>query len=248
MVNALMPSSFPLPTTAALMASPALDRWRAAAGMMSASMLLGGARALGVIVPHADDETLGCGGLIAEAAAMGVAVTVTILTDGAASHPASLQWPPARLARRRRREALAAVDILSAGAARLVFADAPDGALADHPAVGAAVPPADCYVTCWRDDPHPDHKAAFAIAAVVAAQQRAPLFAFPLWVLDTDLPVPDLAIHRIDVSRHVARKRRALAAHASQLGQLVTDDPGFILDDPLQQLFLRPDELFVVVR
>ncbi|GGI76076.1 hypothetical protein GCM10007973_11140 [Polymorphobacter multimanifer] len=243
MVNALMPSSFPAPGPL-----PALDRWRAASGWTPAATLLGAARSLGVIVPHADDETLGCGGLIATASAMGIDVTVTILTDGAASHPESLQWPPARLAHRRRQEARTAVAILSAGTARLVFANAPDGALADHPEVAASVPPADCYVSCWRDDPHPDHQAAFAVAVAVATAHAAPLFAFPLWVLDTDLPVPDLAIHRIDVTPHMARKRRALAAHASQLGQLVTDDPGFILDDPLQQLFLRPDELLIAVR
>jgi LmbE family N-acetylglucosaminyl deacetylase len=225
--------------------TPTLDRWRAAATPATLRSLLGLVQSLGVIVPHADDETLGAGGLIAAASDLGISVTVTILTDGAASHPGSLDWPPARLARRRRHEVRAAVASLTNGTGVVAFCDAPDGMLADYPATADSVRDAEAYATCWRDDPHPDHQASFAIAEAVAKRRGAPLLAFPIWALDTDLPVPDLPVLQLDVTPFMVRKQRALSAHASQLGKLVADVPGFILDEPLQRLFLRSDELFV---
>src|SRR5690606_16204888 len=47
------------------------------------------ARRITVIAPHPDDESLGCGGLIAALAADGRAVQVVFVTDGAGSHPNS---------------------------------------------------------------------------------------------------------------------------------------------------------------
>lgn len=240
MKNAPQPGLFPPP-----LSDVALDRWHAAAVASTPAQLFGTARSLAVVVPHADDETLGCGGLIAAATIAGLAVTVIVLTDGAASHPGSTDWPPARLARRRRRELCNAVAILTDCRGHTRFGGAPDGQLRIDADMAATIPPADLYVTCWQDDPHPDHAAAFAIARRAAAAAGAPLLAFPLWVLTTDCAVPALPVHRIDVCAQLATKRAALAAHASQLGGLVRDVPGFILDDQLQNLFVRSDELFV---
>ena len=39
-----------------------------------------------VVAPHPDDESLGCGGLIAKLAASGSAFCVLFVTDGGASH------------------------------------------------------------------------------------------------------------------------------------------------------------------
>lgn len=239
MNNARAAPSFPPPI------STTLARWQAAARAVTAAELLGDAKSLGIIVPHADDETLGCGGLIAEAARRGVAITVTILTDGAASHPGSAQWPPPRLAAQRRIEARAAVAILAGDAARVVFADAPDGQLAAHPQVAQAVPDAALFVTCWRGDPHPDHRAAYDTARVVARRCAAPLLAFPLWTLTTAAPAPRRPLLHLDVTGHFPAKQAALDAYASQLGRLISDAPGFVLDPALQHLFLRPDELFI---
>ena len=46
--------------------------------------ILGGERPL-ILAPHADDESLGCGGLIAACCERGQQPIVVILTDGAAS-------------------------------------------------------------------------------------------------------------------------------------------------------------------
>jgi hypothetical protein len=37
---------------------------------------------------------------------------------------------------------------------------------------------------------------------------------------------PATAGFRLDAGRHLARKRRAIAMHASQLSALISDDPG----------------------
>lgn len=42
-----------------------------------------------VVAPHPDDESLGCGGLIAEACRQGLRGKVVIVSDGAGSHPNS---------------------------------------------------------------------------------------------------------------------------------------------------------------
>lgn len=244
MLNNAPAPAFPGPVTPPEFRD-ALTRWRSRAHPVGADSLLAGIAVLGIVVPHADDETLGCGGLIAAAADREVAITVTILTDGAASHPGSTLWPARRLADQRRAEAQNAVALLTGGRGSVIFGNAPDGALSPHEHGHLAIPPANMLITCWQDDPHPDHKAAFAIAAARADQLSVPLLAFPLWTLTTDLPVPDRPVVRFDIGAGLARKQAALAVYESQLGQLVSDVDGFVLDAALQRLFVRPDELFV---
>lgn len=62
-----------------------------------------------VIAPHADDETLGAGALIHQAAEARRLAGVVILTDGAGSHDHSDAASRARLVRTRRLEAGRAV-------------------------------------------------------------------------------------------------------------------------------------------
>src|SRR5580704_966399 len=64
-----------------------------------------GGGGLVVIAPHPDDESLACGGLIAEARAQGRPVRVVIVSDGTGSHPASKSYPKARLRELRETEA-----------------------------------------------------------------------------------------------------------------------------------------------
>jgi LmbE family N-acetylglucosaminyl deacetylase len=68
-----------------------------------------------VVVPHPDDESLGCGGLIASLAVTGRLFHTVFVTDGGASHPGSREWPRHRVAAQREKEAAAALAHLGIG-------------------------------------------------------------------------------------------------------------------------------------
>lgn len=231
---------------ATLFPANALARWQDAATPITIAALLGEVDHLGVIVPHPDDEILGCGGLIAAAAAQGIAVTVTILTDGDAPHHGAAS-PLHSCAGHRRLNASAGLAILTDGRGDVVFAGAPTGALAEHPDAGDAVPAADLYVTCWQDDPHADHVAAYAIAAQVARRFGRPLLAFPFSVLTGDGALPAGVIHRIDVTPQLARKRAALTARGNRDAPAVAAVEAPVINTLVQRLFMRPDEIFAQV-
>ena len=127
-----------------------------------------------VLAPHPDDESLGCGGLIALAAAQGRQVHVAVLTDGTGSHTGSVRYPAPRLAALREAEAAEAVTRLGLPVSALHFLRLPDRyAPHDGPAFDAAVDrvrgllgacSAATVLTTWRGDPHGDHLAASLIA------------------------------------------------------------------------------------
>ena len=213
-----------------------------------------------ILAPHADDESLGCGGLIAEACARGRPPWVTILTDGVGSHPGSASYPPARLRHIREQEAYAAVAILGLPAKRLSFLRLPDTAA---PQQGATFDDAvahlvrhvrreQCGVVLapWRHDPHCDHLAAHLMAAAVTGQTGARHVSYPVWgwTLPPGQILPDEAEPgmRLDISRWRDVKRRAIVAHASQYSDLIADDPGgFRLPANLLAAFEQNFEVFL---
>ena len=210
-----------------------------------------------ILAPHADDESLGCGGLIAEACAQGWPPVVAILTDGVGSHP---NYPPARLRALREQEAAVATGLLGLPRDRLHFLGLPDTAA---PLAGPGFERAvaelarlrrrhGCGVVLapWRHDPHCDHEAAAAMAAAMARAEGVRVLSYPVWgwTLPPDAMLPRAAVTgwRLDISAHLAAKRRAIAAHASQHGGLIADDPaGFQLPPGLLSVFERPYEVFL---
>lgn len=134
------------------------------------------------VAPHPDDETVGCGGLLALAARAGIAVHVVIVTDGAASHPNSREWPPERIRSLRSEEARQALALLGVAvpALHLGLPDAGTPSLAPARreaalnelagAISTLAP--DVIQTTWRREPHCDHR--FAWDLTVAAMARAP--------------------------------------------------------------------------
>ncbi len=221
--------------------------------------VLTGQRVL-VLAPHPDDESLGCGGLIAAACEQGVAPVVVVLTDGAASHPGSLQFPPARLRMVRAAETEQAMRELGLPPEHLVFLRHPDTKLPRSGIAFEAVcdqvhriaVASDCGVLLapWHGDLHCDHRAAARIGAAVAERLALRALSYPVWgwLRDNTELVSENRTggFRLDISAQLPAKRRAIAAHQSQYGDLITDSPsGFRLPRELLDIFEKPFEVFI---
>ncbi len=213
-----------------------------------------------VVAPHPDDESLGCGGLIAEACARGTPTRLVVVSDGAGSHPGSRRYPPSRLRALREEETRAAAAELGLPAAAIQFIGLPDrfvpsagpqaeGACAAIAALAREVEAGAICVT-WRHDPHCDHLAAADI--VEAARDSfgdARVLAYPIWgwTLPVDRDVgPAPRGYRLDVSRHLQAKLAAVAAHRSQTTDLVDDSPNaFRLTPEMIANFAKPHEILL---
>ena len=212
--------------------------------------ILAGRRAL-ILAPHPDDESLGAGGLIAAACAAGAPPLVVILTDGAASHPGSAAYPPARLCRLREAEAAGAMHVLGLPETNLIFLRLPDSKLAEfHGQATVRIKEIARALDCrlifapWAGDPHGDHEAA----AMIAAACELPVISYPVWgwLRNDDIADAVIAGWRLDISEFAAAKQRAIAVHESQYGALIQDSPaGFRLPADLLATFARDFEVYL---
>lgn len=196
-----------------------------------------------VIAPHPDDETLGCGLLIAQAARSRHKLAVVTLTDGQASHPGSRRWPPAVLGRLRRLETRWALARLGAGTVPRRFLGWPDGQVATYgraqqlsgilralrPGVVLAASPA---------DHHLDHQAGWRLTQAALRGTRVPLVAYAVWSR-----VGSGGVRARDLGE--AAKRRAILAHRSQTSDYIADDPqGFTLSPAVLAALVGEAERF----
>ena len=220
-----------------------------------------GARAgVVVIAPHPDDESAGCGGLIAGCTRRGVPVRIIQLTDGAASHR-SEAWPPARLAALRAAEMDRAARSLGVRDP-VITLGLPD---AGRQSVGAehhaAVRVAGLLarwrpglvLTTWRREPHCDHRLAYRVAQRACELMRTPLAEYLVWTPitgrpgDRPKPAEGRAFWLILTIEQRAAKQRALRLHASQRGEVVQDDPnGFVLNPDTEAAMTGPCEGYVL--
>jgi LmbE family N-acetylglucosaminyl deacetylase len=197
-----------------------------------------------VVAPHPDDESLGCGGLIAEASAEGRRIRVIVVSDGTGSHPASKAYPKARLRDLRENEARQAVTELGLDPDkdieflrmpdRFVPGDGPFAERAIERIVASSreVEAAALFVS-WRHDPHCDHQASYRLTRTAQSRLTAvKLLEYTIWgaALPPATPVEPAGGFRLEIGRHLGRKRRAIDAHRSQTTDLIADDPnGFRL-------------------
>jgi LmbE family N-acetylglucosaminyl deacetylase len=212
-----------------------------------------------VIAPHPDDESLACGGLIAEACAKQIAAAVIVVSDGSGSHPRSRTYPRARLRTLREAEARRAVNALGLPPRRLEFLRLPDrfvpceGALAraavDQIALAAKKVDASALFVSWRHDPHCDHEAAYRLARAAQSALGIALYEYTVWgaaLKPSTRVTPVSAGFRLSIARHRARKQRAIAAHKSQVTGMIGDDPtGFRLSRADLARFAGPFETFI---
>lgn len=188
-----------------------------------------------VLAAHPDDETLGCGGILANTSDRGFEVRVIIASDGEASHPDSPTHPPTQLAAVRRHESRDALKLLCPTAA-VQHLGLPDGSLANHTlelseAVDAAAGSGPAWILApWEGDRHPDH-AACARAARRSAQgnPHRTIMEYPIWLWHwadphgRDFPSRTVRIPCGADGNH--RRRAALASYRSQVLPL-SDSPG----------------------
>lgn len=217
-----------------------------------------GQRDLLVVAPHPDDESLGCGGLLAWAIANGHRVRVLVLTDGERSHPGSATFPPARLAGIRRNETIDAGARLGLGRGDIAFLHLPDGGLVAltpsqvdgvvqtlRASIDLLAPVVVCVTA--SSDMHGDHRAAHALALAAArGAVDCTLLTYPVWswlAPVTAVPPPG---RRVDITAYRRAKQAAIQSYASQHGLLIDDaaDP-FELPAALLECVGRSYEVFL---
>ena len=213
-----------------------------------------------VLAPHPDDESLGCGLLLAERWRTGRPVHVACLTDGSASHR-SAAWPPGRLSALRRAELERSVLHLGGDPARdLTWMGYPDAALhrlhgpgddlARRVAALAHRLGAGTLVAASADDPHCDHLAgAQAARAVAALRPRLALWSYPVWSRwHAWTGGREACGHLLELPARRAAKRAAIAEHRSQMGLVVRDDPdGFVMPAGFASRFADAPEIYARV-
>ena len=214
-----------------------------------------------VIAPHADDETLGCGCLLARASALGLRPRVVFLTDGSASHVDSPTWPPSRLAEARRQEALAALSVLGLTAEQAFFMDWPDAAPLDpgSEAYGRSLARLLGWIenldlrSLWAPragEPHCDHEAATALAEDLARRRPGVRrLQYLVWAWE-DAAIacagPGEQAWRLLCVGTSALRRRALDCHRTQTTGLIADaGQAFLIPEALAAVVDRPSEIFI---
>lgn len=213
-----------------------------------------------VLAPHPDDETIGCGGVIARKRAAGTEVQVVVAADGG---------DPVR-----RAECLEACRRLGVPAGSVHFLGLPDGQLDAHRAeLETAITdalrarPRQLFVPS-AIDAHADHRALAAVVDGLPADalRGIEVLAYPIWFWNRWAwverttprwrqraqlvwrPVRQLLGTRVvsvDTTATVAQQRAALDAHHSQVAP---DGESSGLDGDWLDTFLRSPAVFFVVR
>ncbi|HEY2710764.1 MAG TPA: PIG-L family deacetylase [Caulobacteraceae bacterium] len=215
-----------------------------------------------VLVPHPDDETLGCGGLIATAASLGLELKLAFLTDGGGSHLGSATWPRDRLVRVRQQEAVTAANRLGVGRDDIIFLNWPDGnpfpdgtPEFDHTVTGlqtwlAGSETRSIWAT-WAQEPHADHRAAAAVADALAAR-LSPMperLSYLVWGWQSPELVRARSVLRLSCSATVDQRRQALRCHRTQMSDLVdAAAEGFRIPVELAALTEEPVEYYLPCR
>lgn len=166
-----------------------------------------------VVAPHPDDESVGCGGLLAR---FGPQCDVLLLTDGRKGGPADGSQTEAETVRIRRGEFAAAAAFFQVG--KTFALELPDSQLWARRSDVSGIDLsgyAKVFVP-YRAERHPDHAAAYRIIKGLFKKQRCPgeLLEYEVWS-------PITAPNRfLDISECMNRKLEGIRLYASQTREL----------------------------
>jgi len=216
-----------------------------------------------VLAPHPDDESLGCGGLIALLRGKGVNVTVILTTDGSQSHPNSKSFPPEKVALIRKEEVLKALAVLGVSQTNVIFFEGKDASLphknqsgfqilVDKLSVVIKEKEPQLILVPYELDPHCDHRATWQILQVATQNHSAlKIWQYPIWLyeLATEQDIPTLKygeLKKINIAPFLQVKKNAIASHVSQTTRLIDDDPtGFMLTEEVIAHFTGNFEYYI---
>ena len=216
-----------------------------------------------IVAPHPDDESLGCGGLLALLRQAGVPVYAVLVSDGTMSHPHSVKFPPTARQALREAELREALTLLGVSTDDLLLLGLPDSAVPtlNQPGFAEAVVTLRTYLqrvqpatvlVPWRRDPHPDHRATSQLVAAALAGLPIRRVEYVVWAWERaapeDLPQPgEVSGWRLNIAPVLAQKQAAIAAHRSQLAPgVIDDDPtGFLLSEQMLAHFAQPVEVYL---
>lgn len=186
-----------------------------------------------IVAPHADDETLGCGALLAALAAQGHPVHVVFVSDSADAGWSAAATRAERAALRHN-EALAALRELGLSADHAAFLAAPDGALdrlspeahaatiSQFSAVLARVRPARVFLPLLGEGSTEHDAAVWLAGEAIACAGIAPVvWEYPVWAWWNALRLRrqigrQAENFRFATAAHRAAKQRALDCHLTQ--------------------------------
>ena len=163
-----------------------------------------------VLIPHPDDEALGCGGLLALLAKTNCDVHVILVTDGAGGDVGN-----AEQAFIRQKEFVKALTILGLNQEPDMW-KFPDGKISTHGGLAQAIEAAielhapSVVIAPWYNDWHSDHKAIGLAVRKLCKKGRFECLYFEVWS-------PLKPTHIIDISNCIEIKRKAIECHATAM-------------------------------
>ncbi|MEP1214866.1 MAG: PIG-L deacetylase family protein [Marinobacter sp.] len=212
--------------------------------------------------PHPDDETLGCGGLIARCAKLACSITVLAMTNGEASHPGDRVWQE-KLGNIRKNEQYSALKMLGIAEPDVVSLGLPDGGL-------ELLGEEQCELIEARilelmqareirtvfvpavDDCHSDHRVTARLLAAVALSHPVEyFFSYQIWPPEERSPwvVASEYEYLLDITDLISLKREAVYQHRSQLNAIdPVHNEGFRMPEALLEAKLKNQESFAWIR
>jgi len=187
-----------------------------------------------VFSPHQDDETLGCGGMIALKRSQGIPVKVVFLTDG--RYGSKPDWVKSEnVIEYRQQEANDALDVLGIEPSQAQFLGETDGSLtqlsfeqqklliAKLVEILQSFEPQEVYVPHHHDG-HPDHEATYSLvkSAIKVSKMQIELLQYPIWMLWRNPLSSHEYLHknshayRLSIGSFKDKKYQAIGAYKSQ--------------------------------